>query len=269
MIKKKKIGIIGCGAIGSFLARIVKTELSHCSELHFLCDRKEEKIQALRKKLRLRVQSGSIEDLVRASDFVIEAASTAVANQVASLILKNRKEGLIMSVGGMLDDAILRQVSKGGKIWVPSGALSGVDGLLAGREAWLSSVKLVTRKPPRGLAEAPYFQKVKFPVLKGNKEYRVFRGTAKEAVKYFPQNINVAAVLSLAGAGASKTKVEIWTSNRYRFNQHEVFISGKSGEIHTISRNVPSEENPKTSALAMYAAAATLKKIFSPLRIGT
>ncbi len=269
MIKKKKIGIIGCGAIGSFLARIVKKELSHCAELHFLCDRKEEKIEALRKKFHTRVKSGSIEELVRASDFVIEAASTVVANQVAKSILKNRKEGLIMSVGGMLDDAILGLVSKGGKIWVPSGALSGVDGLLAGREAGLSSVKLVTRKPPRGLSEAPYFKKKKFPELKGMREYCVFRGTAKEAVKYFPQNINVAAVLSLAGAGARKTKVEIWTSNQYRFNQHEVYISGKSGDIHTVSRNVPSEENPKTSALAMYAAAATLKKIFSPLRIGT
>jgi hypothetical protein len=90
-----------------------------------------------------------------------------------------------------------------------------------------------------------------------------------EAVKAFPQNINVAAVLSLAGIGPEKTVVEIWTSNAYLFNQHEVMIEGKSGTIQTITRNVPSPDNPKTSALAVYSAIATLGRIFSSVRIGT
>ena len=90
-----------------------------------------------------------------------------------------------------------------------------------------------------------------------------------QAVRNFPQNINVGAVLSLSGMGPRKTKIEIWTSNAYRTNQHEVVIEAGSGKIRTITQNIPAKENPKTSALAIYAAVATLRKMFSAVRVGT
>ena len=156
-----------------------------------------------------------------------------------------------------------------GKIWIPSGALAGIDGLLAAGEGKIRSVTLVTEKPPQSLSEAPYFRRHPFPEIRGNRFYCLFRGNALQAVRGFPQNINVAAILSLAGLGPKKTRVQIWTSNRFRSNRHRLLIEGDFGRIETVTENIPSRENPKTSALAVHSAVACLRRIFSSVRIGT
>ena len=222
-------------------------------------------------KIRRRVPVVSMNRLIAGSDLVIEAASAAVSGLVAQKSLKRGKQVLIMSVGGLPAQKGLRVLLKKsrGKLWVPSGAVAGVDGLLAAAESGIRRVRLVTRKPPDSLREAPYFRSRKFPRLHGDKPVCIFKGAALQAVKAFPQNINVAAVLSLAGTGPRKTQVEIWTARSYRTNQHEVVIESKAGKIRTVTENVPSPANPKTSALAYYSAIATLRKIFSSLRLGT
>ena len=101
------------------------------------------------------------------------------------------------------------------------------------------------------------------------KEKTIFEGSAVEAVKGFPQNVNVSAVLSLAGMGAKKTRVKIVTSPLYTSNTHEIEITGEFGRIVTRSENLPSKANPKTSALAIFSAIATLETIASSVRIGT
>lgn len=272
---KVKIGIIGCGAIGSALAKLIERHFKKDAVVSFLWDQNLPKVSALQKKLKRKPAILQGEELIRKADFVIEAASARVSGSIAREALIRGKDVLILSVGGLLSlrrpEAFLAGGSprSQGRLWIPSGAIAGVDSLLAAKEAGLKSVKLVTRKPPAGLSEAPYFRKKKFPELKGAKEYCVFKGNAASAVKNFPQNINVAALLSLAGLGPEKTRVEIWTSRAYRANQHEVTILSAAGEIRTLSRNVPFPENPKTSALAAYSTVALLRKIFSSIRMGT
>ena len=268
---KIKVGIIGCGTIGSAIAKSVLNIFSDRATLDFLCDHTPERAIRLRQKLGSKTAIVTIETLIRRSDFIVEAASASVSGEIARQSLREGKEVLIMSVGGLLAGRGLPQFTSQnkGRLWIPSGAIAGVDGLLAACEGGIRSVKLITRKPPAGLRDAPYFLIQKFPELKGRKEYCVFKGNAKAAVKAFPQNINVAAVLSLAGIGPAKTKVEIWTSRAYQRNQHEIILEGRSGRIHSVTQNLPSNENPKTSALAIYSAIATLRKIFSRIRIGT
>lgn len=269
-MKKIKIGVVGCGAIGSALAKIIDRKFSQNAHLAYLCDRHPEKAQILARRLvRNKPLVATMEALIMQTDLIIEAASTVVATQVTKLAWKYDKNVLIMSVGGLLGLALPESKTTKFRIWIPSGAISGVDGLLAAREAGLKSVKIITRKPPEGLQKAPYFKKVRFPKLAGKKEYRLFRGSTLQAIKAFPQNINVAAVLSLAGLGPKKTQVEIWTSRAYSKNQHEILIEGNAGAIHSVIQNVPSKENPKTSALAIHAAVATLRKMFAAVRVGT
>ena len=81
--------------------------------------------------------------------------------------------------------------------------------------------------------------------------------------------MNVSAVLSLAGVGPARTRVRIVTSPEYTKNTHEVEIVGDCGKIMTRTDNVPSKANPKTSALAIYSAIATLEGITKSVRIGT
>ncbi len=270
-MKKIKVGIIGCGTIGSALAVALEKKFHRQTSLKFICDHSSDKAVWLQKRLKVKPRIISMDQLIRRSDLVIEAASASISASIARRAMKAGKNVLVMSVGGLLQAKDLSAWAKfkKGKLWAPSGALAGVDGLLAAKQADIRFVRLITRKPPAGLREAPYFKNKKFPELAGWQEYCLFKGNAEQAVKAFPQNINVAAVLSLAGMGPEKTRVEIWTSNAYRFNQHEVTIEGSSGKIQTVTQNVPSPDNPKTSALAIYSAMAVLEKIFSSVRVGT
>lgn len=267
-----KTGLVGCGAMGSFLALALHREFRKEAVLTGVCDHHEENRKKLLHSLKSRCPGLTLEQVLRSSELILEAASQDAACELLTHPLAKGKTFLIMSVGGILKalkkkPRLLRDFQ--GRILVPSGALAGVDGLLAAREAGLVSVTLKTRKPPAALKSAPYFNSKKFPALTGSKEVCLFRGSAAEAVSAFPQNINVAAVLSLSGLGAVKTEVEIWTSKIFTGNQHEVLIRHKSGRIRVVADNEPSRDNPKTSALAIYAALACLRKWFDSLKMGT
>ncbi|OGW78574.1 MAG: hypothetical protein A2Z83_07340 [Omnitrophica bacterium GWA2_52_8] len=266
-----KIGIIGCGTIGSSLAGYVTRHLDNDAELVYLCDHHREKAEHLKKRLPGKIRIVLEDELIQGSDLIVETASMACSAKIAQKALRKNKRVLIMSVGGLILDPGLSKwlEQSSGSLWVPSGAVAGIDGLQAACLDNIRRVKLVTRKPPRGLAGAPFFLKHPFPQLRGNEEKLVFRGTACEAVKWFPQNINVGAVVSLGGCGTQKTTVEIWTSKRYRRNEHELIAAGAFGEMRAVTRNKPSVENPKTSRLAVLSACAALKKICSRIKVGT
>jgi len=176
-----------------------------------------------------------------------------------------------MSVGGLLGNEKLLDSArlKGVKVYIPSGAICGIDGLKAASIGRIDTVVLTTRKPPRGLEGAPYLKEKNIDIGRIKEETVIFEGTASEAMAGFPKNINVSAVLSLAGIGASKTLVRIVTSPDYKGNTHEVEVSGEFGRIITKSENLPSKTNPKTSALAVMSAIAALEGALSSVRIGT
>lgn len=269
--KKIRIGIVGCGAIGSNLALHIHKQFSSDAAVSFLCDHHEDRIKKLIKKLGSRVRQCSARQLVRSSDLIIEAASVETVAELLSLPGIEKKQVLIMSVGGLvLKPALLKKFLKRaqGRLYVPAGAIAGVDGLLASRESGVKKVLLRTCKPPHGLEQAAFFEKKPFPKLRGNEEVCVFRGNASRAIEAFPQNVNVAAILSLAGLGAEKTRVEVWTSRSYKKNMHQIMIESAAGKISVEVENRPYPENPKTSALAMHSAMAALRQIFSPLHIG-
>jgi len=271
IMKKLKIGLIGCGAIGRAIAQFLTREFPHRVQIAYVCEHQPQKVLALCKELGIQPRVESLRGLIQQSDFVIEAAGTQAAGEAAALALRAHKQIMVMSAGGLISDSRwLKEVkSSRGNLWVPSGAVAGLDGLLAAREAGLKRVRLITRKPPAALQGADYFKKRPFPPLRGKKQVCIYRGTAKQAVVDFPQNVNVAAVLSLAGLGAAKTRVEIWTSRGYRGNCHEIQIESAAGEISVRLNNVPAAGNPKTSALAFYSAMALLRRIFSSVRVGT
>lgn len=269
--KRLKVGIIGCGAMGSEIAKACEGRLSPSLELAAICDKDGEKARLLAGELKTRVRILAIDELIKESDLVVEASSAAVSGEIAEKCVSVRKDCLVMSVGGLLSKAdILRQADeKGVRIYIPSGALCGIDGLKSASGGRVDSVTLTTRKPPKGLEGAPYLKEKGIDVGAVRQETVIFEGSAAEAVKGFPANVNVSAVLSLAGIGAEKTRVRIVTSPEYTKNTHEVEITGDFGRITTKTENVPSKNNPKTSALAIYSAVATLEGIAKSVRVGT
>lgn len=270
--KKLKAAVIGCGAIGRVLARVLKESCRDRTVLKFLCDRNPERAAALKKDLKLRASITDLPEAVAKADLILETASQESVLEIFPFIKNRRKILLLMSAGGLWQiqqrqPGSLRKLQS--RIYVPSGAVAGIDGVLAARESGLHKVVLITRKPPEGLREAPFFKEKRFPALKGDEEVCVFRGSAGKAIEHFPQNINVAAVLSMAGSGACPVAVEVWTSRSYHGNSHEIRVDYADGRLWARTDNKPSKDNPKTSALAVYSAVATLKRLFGNQCIGT
>jgi aspartate dehydrogenase len=266
-----RIGIIGCGTIGSQIAKACNSRLRDRVVLSGLCDADKAKARALNGVLCPKDIVMNMDELVGRSDLVVEAASAAVTPEVVKGCIKRGRDCMVMSTGGLLGRTeLLDDASKKGiKIYVPSGAISGVDALKSARAGRVDSVTITTKKPPKGLAGAPYIKEKGIDVNSFKSDTVIFEGNAEEAVKGFPANVNVAAVLSLAGIGAKRTRVRIVVSPGSEKNVHEIEIEAESGRIKTVTENLPSGANPKTSALAIYSAIATLEGIVSGLRIGT
>jgi aspartate dehydrogenase len=138
----------------------------------------------------------------------------------------------------------------------------------AAAEGEIHSVRMTTRKPPRGLAGAPYLEQNGISVEGLEEPKRVFSGTAREAAAGFPANVNVAAALSLAGIGPDRTMIEIWADPGVSRNCHTIEVEADSARFTLSIENVPSE-NPKTGRITALSALAALRKLHAPLRIGT
>ncbi len=270
-MKPFSVGIVGLGAIGSRLVEILAKDFQDEARVDFLCDLEEGKVRKIQKKWIPKAQGLPWPVLIERSDLIIEAASQEVALPLAKKALEQDKQVLILSVGGLLawnGLALILEKTKG-RLWIPSGALAGVDGLLAANQGRVRRVTLTTRKPLLGLQGAPYLRQRRIRLSAIKKPTLIFKGNAAQAIQAFPRNVNVAATLALAGLGPRETQVRIFTSPTYRRNQHEVEIEGDFGRIRTEVENLPSAANPRTSELAILSCVATLKKIFGRISIGT
>ena len=272
MIKQGKIkaGIIGCGTIGGVIAEAIVNEFKDSITLIGISDVNESNAQTLIKKLNLKAGILKQSELIKRCDLIVESASGSVSYEIAKEALQADKSIIVMSTGGLLNKPDIFEIAgkSSGKLYIPSGAICGLDGLKAAMMANVRSATLTTRKPPKSLAGAPYIVENKIDLDSIKNETVIFEGTAVDAVKGFPQNINVAATLSLCGLGAKKTKVRIATSPNYISNTHEIEIEGDFGRLKTVTDNVPMPANPKTSYLAALSAIAVLDGIISSVKIG-
>jgi aspartate dehydrogenase len=204
-------------------------------------------------------------------DIVVECASAAVLRQIAKPALAHGRIVMVLSCGALLDNFDLVELARGhgGRILVPSGALLGLDAVVAAAEGGISRVHMITRKPPRGLAGAPYLEANAISVSGLSEPKRVFTGTAREAVRGFPANVNVAAALALAGIGPDRTTIEIWADPSLTRNVHRIEVEANAARFTMQIENVPSPENPRTGRLTALSVVAALKKLSAPLAVGT
>jgi aspartate dehydrogenase len=271
----KKVGIIGCGAIGSTLAKAIDEGLIDGCFLIALYDVIIEKAKILSLSLNSKpFVSKSFNDFIEhESDIVVEAASQDAVRLFAERILGKGKDLMIMSVGALLDNELFSKILEHArinkrKVLIPSGAIAGLDGLKACKDK-LTEVMLITKKNPKSLAGAPYFKEKGIRPEDINEPKVLYKGSARQAVKLFPANVNVAAILSLAGIGADMTKVVVIADPKLKENVHEIHVKGEFGEFNVIMKNKPHPANPKTSYIAVLSAIEMLKSYSSEgIRLG-
>jgi len=270
--RKLRVGIVGCGAIGSRIAKSICSELKNDCSLAGLYDVFSKKSFLLEKQLSLRDKvCASLDDLIEKCDCVVEAVNAKNTRALIRQVLNARKNVLAMSVGKLLNAHDIFKLARKNKcqLLLPSGAIAGIDAIKAASLASIDYITLTTRKPISGFKDNAYFLKKGIDLSKIKRQTTLFEGDVEEAVKLFPQNINVAATIALAAQTKKKLKIRVMTSPKYKMNSHEIEMAGSFGKMVTKTENVVCPDNPKTSYLAVLSGIQTLKQYCEGVLIGT
>jgi aspartate dehydrogenase len=211
-----------------------------------------------------------IEGLCDAADIVIECAPAKLLRSIVAPFVEKGKTAIVLSVGALLENEDLIDLARqnGGQIVVPTGALIGLDAVTAAAVGEIHSVRMVTRKPVQGLAGAPFLLENNIDIETIKEPLKIFDGSAREAAKGFPANLNVAVALSLAGIGPDRTRLEIWADPALTRNVHRVEVDSDSARFSMSIENIPSD-NPKTGRITALSVIALLRKQRAALRVGT
>jgi len=264
------VALAGLGAIGGEVARRLVNDAIPGVTLTAVAVRDRTKARATLDRMGWSGPIVDVGELASMADLVVECAPAALMEEIARPVLSAGKKLVVLSVGALLPLPHLVDLARkhGGQIIVPTGALLGLDAVCAAAEGNIQSVQMTTRKPPNGLAGAPYLIEKGIQVEGIREPLRVFSGTAREAAKGFPANVNVAAALSLAGIGPDRTRIDIWADPTVTRNTHRIQVQSDSASIDMTIENIPSE-NPKTGRITALSVIATLRKLHAPMRVGT
>ncbi|WP_321423622.1 aspartate dehydrogenase [uncultured Methanobacterium sp.] len=253
-----KVGIIGCGAIATIITDFV-LEGKIDIDLKFFYDQDSERAGNLSSKVN-GITVTSVHDMLDQVDLVIEAASPLAVEKFIPSVIAHGKDVIIMSIGALIDRKLKKELESmamenKSRIYTPSGAIVGLDGIKAASMGKITGVNLVTRKPPKSLG------------ISVDNKTTVYEGKATAAVRKFPQNMNVAAALSIACD--REVDVQIIADPTVKYNIHEIQVIGDFGEFKTTTQNRSCATNPKTSVLAAYSAIKLLKSLNENSMIGT
>jgi aspartate dehydrogenase len=275
MKEKIKVGLIGCGVIGGFvLDAFAAGKIGH-AELVMICQRSE-RGEEKRKALSLGIKwVTKTEELWKEKlDVIVEAASHEALEDYGVKILKSGMDLIPVSIGALVDARLLERLidaaaESGSRLHLPSGGIGGLDAIQGLVLQGVEEISMTTRKPPQAWKGIPYVDQMGLDMDKINAPTLLYEGPARDCVKKFPQSINIAAALSLAGIGFEKTKIRILADPGITHNTHEIQFRGEAGRLTMKFENVPVPANPKTTYLACLSVLAALKNIRSPYRVGT
>lgn len=263
------VGVVGLGAIGRKVCQALDAGIPGL-RLVAVTARDREGGERFLKGLTAPPPFVDLDALITMSDLVVEASTQAHLAEIAPRALGAGRQLIVLSCGGLLgrEDWIALAEARGGRILVPSAAIAGLDGVKGARVGSITAVTMETRKPPRGLAGAPWITRQSIDLDAITAETLIFEGPATEACRAFPANVNVVAALALAGIGPDRTRIKIYAVPGLTMNQHRIRVEGEFGRLTIEVENVPSE-NPRTGKLSYLSTIALLKELGAPLRVGT
>jgi aspartate dehydrogenase len=266
-----RVAIGGFGAIGKVVAKALDDGIEGLS-LAAVSARDTQRAEAAMAGFAHPSPVLPLESLWELADIVVECAPAEHLRDLAEPALAHGRTLVMLSCGALLDNFDLVDLARrqGGRILVPTGALLALDAVQAAAlGGGISRVQMITRKPPGGLEGAPYLVEHQIRVTGLSEAKLVFSGTAREAARGFPANVNVAAALAMAGLGPDRTMIDIWADPAVDRNIHRIEVEADAARFSFQIENVPSLENPKTGRMTPLSVIALLKKLTSPLAIGT
>ena len=263
------IGIVGCGAIGRALLR-AGDEGTLGVPIAGVTSRTASTAEDFLSTLGNPPPYLDLEELVKCSTLLVETAGGHVVPSLAEAAFSAGKDLMVISIGALLEhpEIIEQARSLGCRLHAPSGAIAGLDGIKSACQGRVDRVEMVSRKPVAALEGAPYLLEKEIPISGFSEAKEVFYGTAREACRGFPSNLNVSAAVSLAGIGPDLTTVRIVADPFLDRNCHDISVEGEFGLLQVHIENIPSE-NPKTGRLTALSIIRSVRDVVDPVRIGT
>ena len=203
-------------------------------------------------------------------DAVVEAASHEAVREHLVALLEAGVGVIVLSAGALADDRLRLAAEaaagrSGASLIIPSGGIGGLDALKTACLAGVDEVSIQVAKPPAAWRGIPFVDALSVDL---SRPQTLYDGPARDGVGHFPQNVNIAAVLSLAGLGMDRTRLKVVSDPALTLNTHTIRVRGKTGRFTVVLENVPAPENPKTSWLACYSAVAAVQALGSRVRYG-
>ena len=265
------VAVAGLGAIGMRVARALDSGAIDGMQLVAVSAKDHARAAARVADFDAPPQVRALNALPEIADIIVECAPAAVFGELATATIERGRCLMPLSVGALLNHPALieRARETGARIIVPTGALIGLDTVRAMAEGTIHEAILTTRKPPGGLAGAPHLTDNNIDISNLSEPLCVLRGSARDAARGFPANVNVAAALALAGIGPERTQVEVWADPTIDRNIQSVTIRSDSGEAVMTMNNIPSDENPRTGRIVANSVLATLRRMTAPLVAGS
>ncbi|HEV7820828.1 MAG TPA: aspartate dehydrogenase, partial [Burkholderiales bacterium] len=174
--------------------------------------------------------------LATGPDLIVECAGQrAFAVHVPNMLAAGY-DVIAASAGALADEALHRAVNAaaqagGAQLFVPAGALAGIDALAGAMHAGLTAVRYARTAPPATWVKAGVLSEAAARAL--TDPVTVFDGNAREAAQRFPKNANVAATLALAGIGFERTRVELIADPAATGNTHAIEAHGAFGTLRS------------------------------------
>lgn len=211
-MNRKRVGILGCGAIGAMLARAVVA--NPALELAFVFSRTADRLRDVSEDLRV---TSEAEIVARDAELVVEAAHSDLVRAVGTKIVQ-KADLMLFSVTALADDGFRGELQRaamnsGRRVFLPHGAIVGIDGLVDAGPT-LRSVTVTTTKSPASLGLPPQDYKV------------VYDGPTRGVCEKFPRNVNVHAMIALAGLGFDRTVSRIVADPKVNTNSHLIEVGG-------------------------------------------
>ena len=275
MSKKKRVGLVGSGTIGGFVIDNVMENKIEGVEIAVVCGRSE------KSRGREKVAEYGLPWITDTDelfnydlDVIVEVASQETLEKIGVKVLKSGIDLIPISLGALVDGNLLENLIEAAKeggsvVHIPSGGIGSLDALQAAIIAGVDKVTMTTRKHPIAWTDIPYVEAMNIDLDSLEEEYLLYEGPARDCVKEFPQNINIAAALSMAGIGFDKTIIRILADPKVEYNTHEIRVEGNAGRYTITFENVPVPSNPRTTYMACLSILAALEKIRSPFHMGT
>lgn len=210
-------------------------------------------------------------DLIEPADIIVEGLPPAMFFDLAEPVVEAGKTLVAVTVTRLLErpELLDRAAETGARIIVPTGALAALDAVNAASRGEIHSLVMSTRKPPKGLAKAPFVVEQGIDLSNLSEPLCLYTGSVRDAAAKFPANVNVAVALSLAGPGPDKTSYEIWADPAVTRNTHFVTLESDTIRLEFMIAGMPTEENPATGKVTPLSVMSTLEGMVSTLKIGT